>query len=91
MLRNHVTCLDWLQDLMVYCKRIVQPGMLALKISPSKWILLTNEETMKSPVGFAMSGSFYQANPSSVSLRDSKEKCFLWFLGSLALRLLQEV
>lgn len=65
--------------------------MLALKITHSKWRLLTNEESMTSPVGFSMSGSFCQANPSSVTLRDSKRKCFLWFLGSSGPRVTREV
>lgn len=43
--------------------------MLVLKISQGKWLLLTNEESKKSPVGFSMSGSFCQADPSSVTLR----------------------
>ena len=43
--------------------------MLALKISCGKWILLINEGSMKSPVGFAMSGSFCQANAPRVTLR----------------------
>lgn len=56
--------------------------MLALKISHGKWILLTNEENMKSPIGFSTSGSFCQANPSSVTLR-VKVKMFSLVSGLL--------
>lgn len=57
--------------------------MLALKISHGKWILLTNEENMKSPIGFSMSGSFCQANPTSVTKR-VKVKMFSLVSGLLS-------
>lgn len=74
MLRNHMTHLEWPQDLMVYWKLIGQQGIHELKISHGKWILLTNEESMKSPGGFSMLGSSGQANSFSPTLRDLKKK-----------------
>lgn len=67
MLRNHVSCLEWPQDLMACCKGIGQQGILVLKISPGKWSLLSNEASTKSPQDFARSdlktNEAFQCNP----------------------------
>lgn len=57
--------------------------MLALKISRGKWILLINEGSMKSPVGFAVLGSFRQANAPRVT-RTVRVKIFSLVSGLLS-------